>query len=52
MAKYLFVYHGGGRPATQAEVKQAMDAWRKWFGTLGAAVIDGSGVRLRMKRGR
>ncbi len=41
MAKYLFAYHGGGHPASEAEVKQVMDAWGKWFGSLGAAVIDG-----------
>ena len=41
MAKYFFVYHGGGRPASEADVKQAMDAWRRWFGSLGAAVIAG-----------
>jgi len=41
MAKYLFVYHGGKRPADPAEIKQAMDAWGAWFGSMGSAVIDG-----------
>ncbi|MFO1269253.1 MAG: hypothetical protein U1F67_22360 [Rubrivivax sp.] len=42
MAKYLFVYHGGGKmPANPAEGKAVMDAWGAWFGSLGAAVIDG-----------
>ena len=42
MAKYLFVYHGGGNPPTSAaEIKQVMDAWGTWFGSMGAAVIDG-----------
>ena len=41
MAKYLFVYHGGKQPATAAEGKAVMDAWGAWFGSLGAAVIDG-----------
>jgi len=41
MAKYLFVYHGGGVPKNPAEAKQLMDAWGAWFGSLGAAVIDG-----------
>ncbi len=41
MAKYLFVYHGGGHPTNPAEVKQVMDAWGAWFGSMGAAVIDG-----------
>ena len=41
MAKYLFVYHGGKAPTDPAEQKAVMDAWGAWFGSLGAAVIDG-----------
>lgn len=41
MAKYLFVYHGGKSPSDPAEIKSVMDAWGAWFGSLGAAVIDG-----------
>ena len=41
MAKYLFVYHGGEHPQTDEEVAEVMDAWGKWFGSMGAAVIDG-----------
>jgi hypothetical protein len=41
MAKYLFVYHGGENPETDEEVAQVMDEWGNWFGTMGAAVIDG-----------
>ena len=43
MAKYLFVYHShGAKPPTDpAEQKKAMDAWGAWFGSMGAAVIDG-----------
>jgi len=41
MAKYLFVYHGGKNPETEAEGAQVMDAWGKWFGSMGADVIDG-----------
>ncbi len=41
MAKYLFVYHGGRHPSTPAESKSVMDAWGSWFGSMGAAVIDG-----------
>lgn len=41
MAKYLFVYHGGKNPETEEEVAQVMDDWGNWFGTMGAAVIDG-----------
>jgi hypothetical protein len=41
MAKYLFVYHGGKMATNPADAKKVMDAWGKWFGSLGAAVIDG-----------
>ena len=41
MAKYVFAYHGGSHPQNPEEVKQVMDAWGAWFGSLGAAVIDG-----------
>ena len=41
MAKYLFVYHGGENPKTEQEVAEVLDAWGAWFGTMGAAVIDG-----------
>lgn len=41
MAKYLFVYHGGTPPSNAAEGKAVMDAWGAWFGSLGAAVMDG-----------
>jgi len=41
MAKYLFVYHGGSAPTNPAEAHDVMNAWGAWFGTLGAAVVDG-----------
>jgi len=41
MAKYLFVYHGGKNPTTEEEHQKVMDDWGNWFGTMGAAVIDG-----------
>ena len=41
MAKYLFVYHGGSDPETEEEVAEVLDAWGNWFGSMGAAVIDG-----------
>jgi hypothetical protein len=41
MAKYLFVYHGGGRPESKKEQEQVMAAWGKWFGSMGSAVVDG-----------
>ena len=41
MAKYLFVYHGGKHPESEAEYKEVMDAWGSWFASMGSAVIDG-----------
>ena len=41
IAKYLFVYHGGKNPETEAEVAEVLDAWGSWLGSMGAAVIDG-----------
>ena len=39
MANYVLVYKGG-RPAG-GNPEAAMAAWGQWFGTLGAAVVDG-----------
>jgi len=41
MAKYLFIYHGGKKPDNAQDAAKAMDNWGKWFGSLGASVIDG-----------
>jgi hypothetical protein len=41
MAKYLFVYHGGSRPATKEAQAAAMAAWGQWFGSMGGAVLNG-----------
>jgi hypothetical protein len=43
MAKYLYVYHGGGSMAgaSKEEIDKVMQAWGGWFGSLGAAVVDG-----------
>ena len=41
MAKYLFVYHGGKESESEEELAKALDAWGNWFGSMGAAVIDG-----------
>ncbi len=41
MPKYLFVYHGGSNPETEAEVQEVMDDWGNWLGGMGAAVVDG-----------
>ena len=41
MPKYVFAYHGGGMPETEAAQAASMEAWGAWFNTLGAAVVDG-----------
>lgn len=41
MAKYLFVYHGGQNPETDAEIAEVMNAWGEWLGSMGSAVVDG-----------
>lgn len=41
MAKYLFVYHGGSVPQSDAEIAAVMDAWGQWFGSMGGDVVDG-----------
>lgn len=49
MAKFVYVYHGGSTPQSEAEGKAVMDAWMAWFGSLGAAVVDG-GAPLGMSK--
>ena len=41
MGKYVLVYQGGGMAETEAAQQEAMAAWGAWFGSLGAAVVDG-----------
>ncbi len=41
MPKYVFAYHGGGKPDTPEEGAKAMEAWNNWFGSIGAGVVDG-----------
>ena len=41
MPRFLFVYHGGNKPATEAEGMKAMEAWGQWFGSMGDDVLDG-----------
>ena len=43
MPKYMFVYHGGGMPETEAEQQRVMAAWGAWYESMGAAVVDGGG---------
>jgi len=41
MGKFVLVYKGGAAPTSEAEGAKVMEAWMGWFGTLGAAVLDG-----------
>jgi hypothetical protein len=40
MAKFLFAYHGGKQPESEAEGAKAMAAWGAWFESLGADLVD------------
>ena len=41
MSKYVLVYKGGQMAETEQAQQAAMEAWGAWFGSLGAAVVDG-----------
>jgi hypothetical protein len=41
MGKYVLAYTGGSMAETPEAQEKAMQAWGAWFGTLGAAVVDG-----------
>jgi hypothetical protein len=41
MAKYVFVYHGGGHPETKEAQAKVMAAWGAWFGAMGKALVNG-----------
>jgi hypothetical protein len=49
MANFVLLYHGGSMPETPEEGQKIMQAWTDWFGTLGAAVIDGGNPASRTK---
>lgn len=40
MNKYLLVYYGGKMETDPKLVEKTMATWMKWFGELGAAVVD------------
>lgn len=44
MPKFLFAYHGGGMPDTPEEGERMMAAWNDWYGSMGAALVDGGGA--------
>ena len=37
MTKYVYIYHGGGRPESEAEVAEVMAAWQAWLGGISAS---------------
>ena len=41
MSKFLLAYRGGRMADTEEEREATMAAWSQWFGSLGAAVVDG-----------
>ena len=40
MPKFLFVYHGGKMPETEAEIAAEMKRWGNWMDGLGDALVD------------
>jgi hypothetical protein len=40
MANYLFAYHGGRQPTSEAEGAEMMDQWDGWLDGLGDANVD------------
>lgn len=41
MPKFIFAYHGGGRPETPEEGQKEMAAWMAWYEKLGPSIVDG-----------
>lgn len=41
MGKFVLAYQGGEMPDTPEEGEKVTAAWMSWFGSLGAAVVDG-----------
>ena len=40
MPKFIFAYHGGGRPETEEKGAKVMAAWQSWLGGMGAGCVD------------
>lgn len=40
MAKYVYLYKGGGMPESEEEGKRLMEAWQSWLGGLGDRTPD------------
>ena len=41
MPKFIFAYHGGGKPETAEEGEKVMAAWGAWIGENAEALNDG-----------
>jgi hypothetical protein len=41
MAKFLYLYHGGGPPANPEDGQKVMQAWMDYFGRMGPKIVDG-----------
>lgn len=41
MAKYAFIFHGGGAPSSPEEGAKVMAAWQAWMGSIGENLVDG-----------
>lgn len=41
MPKFMFIYHGGGRPETPEEGEKVMAKWMTWMESIGADLVDG-----------
>lgn len=40
MPKFIFAYHGGGKPETEEEGAKVMAAWQAWLGGMGDGCVD------------
>jgi len=49
MANYLLLYHGGGRPDSEAEQAKVMAAWGEWMGRVGSGLVDGGNPTSQAK---
>lgn len=41
MPKFIFAYHGGGKPETPEEGQAVMAKWMAWYESMGPALADG-----------
>ncbi len=40
MPKFVFAYHGGGKPETEEEGAKVMAAWQSWLDGMGDGCVD------------